>query len=307
MRSPRITAALLLSVPLLATASIGSDGRQDPADPLAPLLEQLQQVRRRAGLGPLTRRAVLDSAALLRARAIADRSSDAPVVSDPGLMSAALEQAGAGLYRRAAEHIDLRQYRGDPVVPFLNTWTTEALTLEPGLTAVGLGLVADADGYATLVAILLEDVTAPTDLERVEQRVFDEINRVRRRNGLRRLRWDDELAVVARAHSADMARRSYFNHVSPDGVDPADRTTAAGIGFARIAENIEYNRNAPDPVLKAVQDWWDSPGHRANILEAGFTRTGIGVAVDDAAGLYFTQLFMVPGTAPAFAALDRDE
>jgi|GEM_PF-6252549 len=101
----------------------------------------------------------------------------------------------------------------------------------------------------------LQEIRRQAGLEALERRVFDEINRIRRRKGLRRLRWHDELAAVSRAHSADMADRSYFDHFSPEGRNPADRTTAAGIEFARIAENIEYNLNAPDPVLKAVQDW----------------------------------------------------
>jgi|GEM_PF-986246 len=263
-------------------------------DRLAPLIDQLQDVRRQAGLPLLQRRAVLDSAALLRAREIAEREPGQRIESTPELMGTALNRVGIDLYRRAAEHIDIRQFRTDPVSVFTGTWAADALSLDTGFTAIGIAIITDANGYATLVSIFLEDLQAPADLEAVEQQVFTEINRIRRRNGLRRLRWHDELAAVARAHSADMAARAYFDHLSPEGRNPADRTASARIDFTRIAENIEYNRNSPDPVLKAVQDWWDSPGHRANIVEPAFTHTGIGVAVDAETGLYFTQLFLLP-------------
>jgi uncharacterized protein YkwD len=37
--------------------------------------------------------------------------------------------------------------------------------------------------------------------------------------------------------------------------------------------------------------WMDSPGHRQNILDKGYTRTGIGVAVAGDDKVYITQMF----------------
>jgi uncharacterized protein YkwD len=41
-----------------------------------------------------------------------------------------------------------------------------------------------------------------------------------------------------------------------------------------------------------------SPGHRANILDGKFTRTGVGVAVDADGTVYVTQVFLRPAGSP---------
>ena len=96
---------------------------------------------------------------------------------------------------------------------------------------------------------------------------------------------DSALAAVARAHSADMRDRGFFDHVNPDGLDPFDRAERAGVS-AR-AENIASGQ--PDPA--AVMDaWMNSAGHRANILNCSLNRLGVGIA-DGSGGPWWTQLF----------------
>ncbi len=48
----------------------------------------------------------------------------------------------------------------------------------------------------------------------LEKRVHELINKERRKQGLVQLRWDDDLAGIARSHSRDMAARGYFSHSS---------------------------------------------------------------------------------------------
>lgn len=99
--------------------------------------------------------------------------------------------------------------------------------------------------------------------------------------------WDEGLAAVARAHSADMIQRGYFEHITPDGIAPAQRITQAGIKWTASAENIS---RAPD-VATAHEGLMQSPGHRANILALEFTDIGIGIVEDDAGMLVVTELF----------------
>ncbi|MHC4966846.1 MAG: CAP domain-containing protein, partial [Planctomycetota bacterium] len=74
--------------------------------------------------------------------------------------------------------------------------------------------------------------------EQLEARLHQEVNAVRARRHLIPLERDPALDAVARAHSADMARRGYLNHVNPEGQNPVDRLRAAGIeGFSLAAEN----------------------------------------------------------------------
>jgi uncharacterized protein YkwD len=142
-------------------------------------------------------------------------------------------------------------------------------------------------------------VAQPTTLER---RVHDLINAERAKTHARALSWDADLAAIARAHSADMAARRFFGHVNPDGDDPTARGRRAGYDCRKalsstedrigLAENLyEISGNAPvDIARRSVIGWMKSPGHRQNILEKNYTKTGIGVA---RAGdtIYITQLF----------------
>src|SRR4051794_8757589 len=125
---------------------------------------------------------------------------------------------------------------------------------------------------------------APADPS-LEGQVLALVNVQRVAAGCGALTADPALAAVARAHSADMRDRGFFDHVNPDGLDPFDR--AARAGLVAHAENIAYGQ--PDPA--AVMDsWMDSAGHRANILNCDLTRLGVGVA-EGAGGPWWTQLF----------------
>ena len=91
---------------------------------------------------------------------------------------------------------------------------------------------------------------------------------------------------MARAHSADMRDRSFFDHVNPAGLDPFDRAEAAGQTNAR-AENIAMGQPTP----AAVMDFWlGSSAHRANVLDCSVRTLGVGVA-EGPTGPWWTQLF----------------
>jgi len=118
-----------------------------------------------------------------------------------------------------------------------------------------------------------------------EDQVLALVNVQRAAAGCGDLTADPGLAALARAHSADMRDRHFFDHVNPDGLDPFQRAAKAGIVVR--AENIAYGQ--PDPA--AVMDaWMKSPGHRANILDCDLTRLGVGVA-EGAGGPWWTQDF----------------
>jgi uncharacterized protein YkwD len=99
------------------------------------------------------------------------------------------------------------------------------------------------------------------------------VDRHRSRIGRAPLIWDDRLAEVARKHSRDMARRGFFSHVNPDGIDPFERLSAAGIPYRAAAENIAEGQTSGREVL---EDWLESPGHRRNLDDAAYTHHGIG-------------------------------
>ena len=63
--------------------------------------------------------------------------------------------------------------------------------------------------------------------------VVDRTNAERIQHGLRPLTVDQRLAAAAQAHSADMVRRGFFAHESPDGSQVWDRAVAAGYAYRK--------------------------------------------------------------------------
>jgi uncharacterized protein YkwD len=113
------------------------------------------------------------------------------------------------------------------------------------------------------------------------------VNRERTTRGLVALEMDEALQGVARAHAADMFKRGYFAHVTPEGVDPFQRMDAAGIHYVTAGENL-----ALAPSLDIAHDGlMNSPGHRANILNPAYRKVGIGVLDGGVYGEMFVQEF----------------
>jgi uncharacterized protein YkwD len=98
-------------------------------------------------------------------------------------------------------------------------------------------------------------------------------NEARAQAGCGPLRVDARITAAAQAHSDDMAANDYFSHDSLDGRSFADRLRAAGYPSPG-GENIAQGQRSAQSVHQA---WMNSSGHRANILNCGFTTIGVGV------------------------------
>jgi uncharacterized protein YkwD len=108
------------------------------------------------------------------------------------------------------------------------------------------------------------------------------------------LTWNAQLGAAALEHSSDMASQRYFNHMGKDGSDVGIRSRRAGYNWSRIGENIAFGSYTPQ---ETVAGWLSSPGHCANIMNAGFTEMGAAYAVtpEKQQGLtYWTQVFGKP-------------
>jgi uncharacterized protein YkwD len=118
-----------------------------------------------------------------------------------------------------------------------------------------------------------------------ESQVLALVNQQREAAGCGDLTADAGLTALARAHSADMRDRGFFDHTNPDGLSPFDRAARAGVTL--LAENIAYGQADAAAVMT---DWMNSPGHRTNILNCSYSRIGVGVA-DGSGGPWWTQDF----------------
>lgn len=107
----------------------------------------------------------------------------------------------------------------------------------------------------------------------IEREQIEITNDERESRGLSRLRCDRGLTASARGHAQDMCDLRYFSHTSADGRSMRDRIVAAGVTWRRIGENIARGQGTPSAVHTA---WMNSDGHRANILNTGYGRIGVG-------------------------------
>ncbi|WJE72060.1 CAP domain-containing protein [Bacillus albus] len=123
-------------------------------------------------------------------------------------------------------------------------------------------------------------------LSEFEQRVVELTNAERTKQGLPALKIDTELSKVARIKSEDMQKNNYFDHNSPTYGSPFDMYKKFGISYTSAGENIAQGQRTPEEV---VQAWMNSAGHRANILNNGFTHIGVGYVES---GNYWTQQFI---------------
>ena len=119
-----------------------------------------------------------------------------------------------------------------------------------------------------------------------EQEVIRLVNEIRAENGLKPLTYDWELGRVARYKSQDMKDNNYFAHNSPVYGTPFQMIRNFGISFRSAGENIARGYATPQAV---VNGWMNSSGHRANILNANYTKIGVGYVAD---GRYWTQMFI---------------
>ncbi len=121
----------------------------------------------------------------------------------------------------------------------------------------------------------------------LEAEMLEMINREREKNGLKPLKADPELTLVAREHSQDMFVRGYFAHIDPEGKSPFDRMKVANISFLTAGENLALAQSVEIAHINLM----NSPGHRANILNPVFGRLGIGIMDGGFYGLMISQEF----------------
>ncbi len=147
-------------------------------------------------------------------------------------------------------------------------------TATPGATATPTPSLATATGSVCAVT------QAQTD---AEQHVVALLNAHRAAVGVAPLVVDPTLADVARAHSCDMLQHQLMSHTGSDGSSPFQRIQSAGIHYRTAGENIgtATNYGLIGGLDMNDQNMMAEPltpyDHHWNIINAGYTRTGIGV------------------------------
>lgn len=98
------------------------------------------------------------------------------------------------------------------------------------------------------------------------------VNAERAKAGIAPLIMDDKLYQAATVRCEEIM--SVFSHTRPDGSSCFTALQQAEASYSKAGENIAIGQSTPAQVVAA---WMDSPGHRANILDPGFSRIGVAV------------------------------
>lgn len=128
---------------------------------------------------------------------------------------------------------------------------------------------------------------------KIEFLIAQKTNAYRRQSGLSDLQFDPKVSFVARNWSTRQSAGGFIGHSGfPEArVGLYQREFGTGIFFS--AENVAMNFcNGSEEAVAAsfAQQWWDSPGHRANML-GGHAAIGVGIVETTGGACYGTQIF----------------
>jgi uncharacterized protein YkwD len=157
-------------------------------------------------------------------------------------------------------------------------------TLGTGAAPAARGQETSAPPRASRPPVLA--AAAPAEVSRaLAAALLAETNRIRRLHHLPPLRERHELTAAADDQAAFLALTLSAQHGSPlrGQETPYDRVRRRGFEPERVAENVASTGLAGDdeepPTIEAVaallvEQWMNSPGHRANILSRDMTHFG---------------------------------
>ena len=109
-------------------------------------------------------------------------------------------------------------------------------------------------------------------LHPIDARVIEKTNAQRVRHGLRPLIVDRRLLLSARRHAAWMTNSRSMTHTNQP-----------------VGENIAMGQTSSTEVMNS---WMNSSGHRANILNPGYTRIGVAAYTTPGGTIYWCQQFL---------------
>jgi uncharacterized protein YkwD len=199
--------------------------------------------------------------------------------SHPGRPVAALPPApGAPLAALQSLHSGAGDFGRFPVLA-----TPTPTTAPPTVVAPAAPPAPAAARPAPIHAIAprppLPPVSGVGGAARVE---FSLVNGDRAASGVASLAYSAALGRVAQYRAQDMLNRNYFSHYDPSTGQLAfvQLLHLWGIPYSSAGENIAWSTN---PSMAGINTMFmNSPDHRANILNGGYHRGGIGVASNGA-------------------------
>lgn len=163
-------------------------------------------------------------------------------------------------------------YFRDDAIKFYNSFNKQIQNLKK--TDIG-----------SVVSQVSKEILAPTPLNiggvfnpvvLLQSKIISETNLQRQENGnLPALKENTILDEAASAKANDMFVNQYFEHTSPSGVDPGKLVQSFGYDYIVEGENLILGNFSSEK--EVVQDWMNSPAHRANILNNRYVEMGAAI------------------------------
>ncbi len=134
--------------------------------------------------------------------------------------------------------------------------------------------------------------TEPTDTDEQARayamEVVELVNKQRAENGLAPVEFNEDLFGAAMIRAEEITE--VWGHARPDGSEFQTILDEMGYTYMWCGENIAAGSSTPEAV---VQQWMDSPGHKANILNQNASQLGVGCIYvpDSIYRYYWVQIF----------------
>jgi len=137
------------------------------------------------------------------------------------------------------------------------------------ITFVAIVLVAGSSFLGFYQTMADSTRIMPSD-ENSKEALFD-LNRIRQKNNVDALRWNDKLADAASLKAEDMFSNNYFDHISASGKNAWDFVFDAGYDYKFAGENLAMDFNS---VAEADVAWQNSQSHFSNMISKNFSDFG---------------------------------
>ncbi len=178
---------------------------------------------------------------------------------------------------------------GAPSVP-----ASGSATCSPASTTTYTLTATNSAGSVTrqvTVTVTAAPPPSPAETASCEQALFNAVNAVRASNGIPALTRNSYIDGLCRQHAQYMANAGTLSHDNFNA--RADSIRASIPGMNACAENVLYNFT-PCNATAMAQQWYDSPGHRTNMLNPAYTISGMGIVIDSSGKIWACQIFAGP-------------
>lgn len=147
------------------------------------------------------------------------------------------------------------------------------------------GIISNNHEYDLNKFIYKEDITTIEEgvsLDKIEEYIIELTNKEREKNWISTLQYNGTMRDYAILKGEDMIKNDYFDHEDLDGKLMIYYIQKDEVKYSAWGENLSWNsgynfKNSYEAAQFFVEGWMNSPGHRANILNANFQEIGVGV------------------------------